>query len=300
MSKRNKVIISGLTIACIILGCYSGVLFKSTNNDIQFTVVTQEDTLTTHFLDIGQGDCIFIELPNEETLLIDSGDKGNADFILQYIQDLGYDKINYAIATHPHADHIGSFTPILQGIKIDKFFLPNKIHSTKLFSTMYDTLNEQNIDYVFVSTGDYLLNEKDLTIKVLSPDNIKYSNLNDYSIVIKLDYGESEFLFTGDAEHPIEKKLIENNIDIDSDILKVSHHGADSANSKNFIQTVSPEISIISCGTPNKYGHPHVQTLDILTEQNTEIYRTDELGTIIITTDNQENFVVVTEEGKKK
>lgn len=299
MSRRNKTIISGLSIICIILSCYSGILFKPIENNTQSSIVTQENTLTTHFLDIGQGDCIFIELPNEETLLIDSGDKGNADFILQYIQDLGYNKINYVIATHPHADHIGSFTPILQGIEIDKFFLPNKIHSTKLFSTMYDTLIEQNIDYVFVSTGYYLLNENDLTIKVLSPNNIKYSNLNDYSIVIKLDYGESEFLFAGDAEFPIEKELMKNNIDIDSDVFKVSHHGADSANSKDFVQMVSPEISIISCGTPNKYGHPHVQTLDILIEEETEIYRTDELGTIIIEADNNENFTVITEEGNK-
>lgn len=306
MNKTKKQIISGLSIVGIIACCYSGYyskyLFRPNVNHNSYketvSTIAPKDNLMVHYLDVGQGDSIFIELPNEETMLIDAGESKSKQNILNYIENLGYEDIDYVVATHPHADHIGSMNTILKEFEINHIFLPNKIHDTKMFNTMLNTIKEKDIPLHFVQTGYKILEKENLIIEVLNPIQNTYSNLNNYSIIIKMDYGESEFLFTGDAEILVEEDLLKNNIDIDSDILKVGHHGSNTSSGQSFIESVSPNIAIISCGINNKYNHPNIETIETLTEQNVEIYRTDILGTIIIEADMEENFIISTKKEK--
>ena len=300
MSKnKNKLLVIILCLSLIfsLVGCSSSQ--KQTNTNIESSIGSSynetTDTIIVHYLDVGQGDCIFIELPNKEVMLIDAGESKSKNKIVNYIKTLGYQNIDYVVATHPHADHIGSMNTILNKFTIENIYLPNKMHNTKMFKTMFNTIINQEIPVEFVSLGSKILEQYDLSITVLSPIAENYANLNNYSTIIKIDYGESEFLFTGDAETLVENELLFNQVDIDSEILKVGHHGSNTSSSEDFIEAVSPEIAVISCGINNKYNHPNKETLETLRKQRAEIYRTDEVGTIIIEADKEENFKVLTE-----
>lgn len=275
------------------LTCCSSSPIESPSTGSDITTEEKIEKIIVHYIDVGQGDCIFIELPNQKSLLIDAGNSQNYIDIISYIKDLGYFFIDYVVATHPHADHIGSMNKILRNFIVNEFYLPEYIPNTKTFATMFNTIKQQEIMVRWSQAGTTIIENEDLSIKILSPIKNNYSNINNYSLIIKIDYGDSEFLFTGDAEALVEQELLDYNIDIDSDVLKVGHHGSNSSSSEAFIEEVSPNIAVISCGNNNKYNHPHIETINTLTEQNVEIYRTDELGTIIIEADEKENFVVV-------
>jgi competence protein ComEC len=255
-----------------------------------------ENKIIVHYIDVGQGDCIFVELPNQETLLIDAGTSKSYSTISSYIKDLGYVSIDYVVATHPHADHIGSMNKILRNFIVKEFYMPDCFPKTKMFNTMLNTLELHKIPMILGENGTNIIEQYNLSVEILSPLEQEYSNINNYSLVIKIDYGESEFLFTGDAEALVEEELLNNNIDIDSDILKVGHHGSSSSSSEDFIKEVSPNIAIISCGIDNKYGHPHMETIETFIKQEVEFYQTNNFGTIVIEADKQENFEVITKQ----
>lgn len=303
MFKHTKKIIISLVCVALILSltCCGNNPIETPSNDLttenavgSFNPISQ-DKIIVHYIDVGQGDCIFIELPNQKSLLIDAGTSKSYIDISSYIKDLGYFFIDYVVATHPHADHIGSMEKILRNFIVNEFYMPNCFPKTKMFNTMLNTLKQQEIPISLSGNGTIIIEQYDLSVEILSPIEQKYSNINNYSLVIKIDYGESEFLFTGDAETLIEEELLSNNIDIDSDILKVGHHGSNTSSSEAFVKEVSPDIAVISCGTNNKYNHPHAETIQTLIKQDIEIYRTDELGTIVIEADKQENFEITTE-----
>ena len=303
MFKHTKKIIISLVCVTLILSltCCGNNPIETPSNDLtaenavgSFNPISQ-DKIIVHYIDVGQGDCIFIELPNQKSLLIDAGTSKSYIDISSYIKDLGYFFIDYVVATHPHADHIGSMEKILHNFIVNEFYMPNCFPKTKMFNTMLNTLKQQEIPISLSGNGTIIIEQYDLSVEILSPIEQKYSNTNNYSLVIKIDYGESEFLFTGDAETLIEEELLSNNIDIDSDILKVGHHGSNTSSSEAFVKEVSPDIAVISCGTNNKYNHPHTETIQTLIKQDIEIYRTDELGTIVIEADKQENFEITTE-----
>lgn len=298
--KRNKLlsILICLFFLFSLIGCSASknpttVINSEIENQATGAIPSQfEEEIIIHYLDVGQADSIFIELPNNETMLIDAGDAKSKKTILNYIKALGYNNIDYVVATHPHADHIGSMNNVLKTFSINHIYMPKKTHNTKMFETMLNTIKNNNIPCTFASLGTTIVEKYDLIIEVLSPISATYTNLNNYSLVVKIDYGESEFLFTGDAETLVEQELLTNNIDVDSDVLKVGHHGSSTSSSKEFIEAVSPSIAVISCGRDNKYGFPHKETLQTLKDNKVTIYRTDQLGTIIIKADKYENFSV--------
>ncbi len=247
-------------------------------------------SIKAHFIDVGQGDCEFIELPNGQTLLIDAGNSHNGNGIISYISNLGYSKIDYVVATHPHADHIGGMAQVLNYFQIGKMYMPNKAHTSKTFENMVDAIENNGIELHTAKNGVNILNENTLAIDILAPFGESQSNLNNYSAVVKITFGKTAFLFTGDAEQQIESRLLGSNID--ADVLKVGHHGSDTASTRAFIKEVTPTVSVISCGEGNQYGHPHSEALAILNEYNSQIYRTDEVGTIIVTADSNKQISV--------
>lgn len=236
--------------------------------------------LNVHFLDIGQGDSILIEI-NNKTLLIDAGPNDSEDIILKYLKSKNIKKLDYLIATHPHEDHIGNMDAILNNINVKKFLAPFVLYESTDFNNMILALKESNltIDILNVNNKQIKLDD-DVIIEIFSPNNENYENINNYSPIIKLSHFENSFLFTGDAEELIESKVL--NFDIDSDVLKVAHHGSTTSSSIEFLNKVSPEISIISCGINNKFNHPSKSTLENLSNINSSIYRTDEDGTIVL------------------
>ena len=253
-------------------------------------VTSNYGLMRVHFIDVGQADSAFIELGNGQTMLIDAGRSGNASTIVNYIKGLQYETIDYVVASHPHDDHIGGMATVLDSFNIGKMYMPKQAHTINAFTNMLDVIDNKNIELYTAKAGTSILSSGIIDIDVLAPFADSDSNLNNVSAVVRITYGKTVMLFTGDAEHVIENQLL--NSGIDADVLKVGHHGAGSASSSSFIKAVSPEVAVISVGEGNSYGHPHADTLAILNEVGAKIYRTDEQGTIVVTADQNKKITV--------
>ncbi len=238
--------------------------------------------LKAHFLDIGQGDSIFIELPNEENVLIDGGTRSNGDIVLNYLDKHDVDSIDYLIATHPHEDHIGGLVEVINEYDIGDIYMPDVTHTTKAFENLLLAIDNNGYKINKASAGNELVESKDLDLYILAPeDKYKASNLNNHSVVLKLDYKDNSFIFTGDAERESENQMLNMGYDLDADLLKIGHHGSDTSTTSSFLKKVDPDYAIISCGLNNMYGHPNNSVLNKLKANDVEVFRTDLDGTIV-------------------
>ena len=237
-----------------------------------------QELMRVHFIDVGQADSAFIELGNGQTMLIDAGRSGGD--VVDYIRDLQYDSIDFVVASHPHEDHIGGMATVLENFKIGKMYMPRQEHTINAFVNMLDVIEDKKIELYTAKAGVNITTSGIIKIDILAPFSDSNSNLNNASAVVRITYGDTVMLFTGDAEHVIENQLLDSGID--ADVLKVGHHGAGSSSSRSFIKAVSPEVAVISVGEGNSYGHPHSDTLAILNEVGADIYRTDEQGQLLL------------------
>lgn len=253
-------------------------------NDTIYTTVGLNDELRVSFIDVGQGDSEFIELPNGETMLIDAGTNETGKNVVDYIKSLGYTSIDYVVGTHPHEDHIGGLDDVIKTFDIGSIYMPKVTADTKTFEDVLDAAESKNLMINTAKSGVSIMNTEDLSIKFLAPTLDSYENTNDYSAVVKVVYGETSYLFTGDAEEFSENLITD---DVNADVLKVGHHGSSTSTSTEFLKKVSPSSAVISCGKDNSYGHPHSETLQKLADMGTAVYRTDELGTIVSVSDGK-------------
>lgn len=272
---KNKVkIIGSIVILAIIL--VAGFIGKNKPTENQYVSV--------HFIDVSQGDCQLIELPEGKTMLIDAGDNGTEDVIIDYIDELGIKKIDYILATHPHADHIGGMAEIISHFDIGEIFMPRVQNNTKTFEDMLEKIDKKSLTISSAYEGKIIFDYSGVKAEILSPKKDKtYEEMNNYSAVVKLTAGEKVFLFMGDAEKEIESAIL--NKDIKADVLKVGHHGSSTSSGLAFLKKVSPEYAVISCGADNDYGHPHKETMNSLEKVAKKVLRTDKSGTIIIRCD---------------
>ncbi len=240
--------------------------------------------LIVHFIDVGQGDSIFIELPNGEAMLIDAGESSEGDKVATYVFSQGYNTIDYVVASHPHSDHIGGLADVINTFNIRNFYLNAVETDSDAYDNMMRSVNNSGVYAYNVTAGDVILNIENLLIEVVAPKTTDYEEMNNNSVVIKLTYGNNRFLFTGDAEKSEEDGIWTN---IKCDVLKVGHHGSDSSSSANFLKKVEPTYAVISCGLYNSYGHPTDKVLERLYERNINVYRTDLQGTIVFTSDGE-------------
>ncbi len=244
--------------------------------------VTAGHEMRVHFIDVGQGDSIFIESPNGKTMLVDGGVKGAGQNVVSYLKELGVKKLDIVVATHPDADHIGGLIPVLNSIDIGQFYDSGKVHTSQTFEEMLTLIDTKNIPYNVPKTGDNIAFDDDINVKVLNANENATDN-NDASIVLKIAYGNVSFLLTADAGVSLEKEMMQD--DVKATILKAGHHGSNTSSSAEFIQAVHPEITILSYGEGNKYGHPHAEVVERLQAIGSKIYATAEAGTVIVSTD---------------
>ncbi len=249
--------------------------------------------LAVHYLDVGQGDSIFIELPDGKCMLIDASISEYGDRIVDAIRALSYDRIDYVVATHPHADHIGGMEQVLKSFEIGCIYLPDVSADTATYVGMAETILERDIPAEAAETGVTLLSG-DVQAKFLAPSVIDEDDQNRNSAVLLLTYGERTFLFMGDADTSIEDSL---QGDINCDVLKVGHHGSRTASGSDFLRRATPTYAIISCGEGNSYGHPHEEALSRLQACGAEILRTDLVGTVTVRTDGK-TLTVETQRGQ--
>jgi len=243
---------------------------------------TELETLTVHFIDVGQGDSILLDLGDIE-MLIDGGDKSPG--VVSYIDDYVDGPLEVMVATHPHADHIGGLIGVLDAFEVYHILLNGDTSTSATYSQFMSAVNSEDAEVSVENRGNVFA-VNNLTFNVLHPINLS-GDTNNNSIVLSLSYGQIDFLFTGDVEQEAEASMLAEGIVPDVEILKVGHHGSNTASSLQFLQAVGPECAIYMAGEGNSYGHPHEETIINLCEVGAEIYGTDIHGNIIITTDGE-------------
>ena len=237
--------------------------------------------LSVHFLDVGQGDSIFAELPNGETMLVDAADNYYGMGIIKYIEKAGYSRIDYLVATHPHADHIGSMAYVVRNFDVRSIMMPKVETGTVQYESLLKAIENKKLKIKNGRAGVNIVKTDDFTADVIAPDTFDANDLNNCSLVIKLTCGKRSFLLTGDAG----KGVLNGAKDLQSDVLKAGHHGSKTSLSRSLLEKISPDITVISCGKNNDYGHPHKEVLEMLADAHSTVYRTDKDKTVIISTD---------------
>ncbi|GAA0816535.1 ComEC/Rec2 family competence protein [Clostridium tertium] len=259
------------------------LLFQCSINTKENNIQSNKNTLQVHFIDVGQGDSILVQV-NNKNLLIDSGPNKSEDKLKKYLKELNISKFDYIIATHPHEDHIGNMSYIINNFDVLNFYAPKVENSTKAFETMVESLIRKDLKIKVLKANIKSINlGKNIVVNVFSPLSNSYEYLNNYSPIVKISYENTSFLFTGDAEELSENEVLNAGFDLKCDVLKIGHHGSSSSTSEKFLKAINPSIAVISVGEDNTYGHPTDTVLSRLKE--TKIYRTDINGNIVITSD---------------
>lgn len=253
--------------------------------DSQTVYIISDTGLNVHFINVGQADSALITCEGQN-MLIDGGNADDSQLLISYLNDYNVKNLDYIIATHAHEDHIGGLPAPLQNLDISRVFAPETGADTDVYRKFTDAVVQRGLTIEHPSIGDTLpLGSAELTF--LGPLEESPENLNNTSIVCRITYGENSFLFTGDMEYDAEKELTERNYPLNSDVLKVGHHGSSSSSSYTFLREVMPEYAVISVGKNNTYGHPTEKVLSRLRDVNAEIYRTDLQGHIVMHSDGE-------------
>ncbi len=245
-----------------------------------------KERMQVHFIDVGQADASLI-ICDGHAMLFDTGENDTGVFLQFYLMEQGVERLDYVIGSHPESDHIGGMDVILLKYDCDKVMLPDVETNTTTYEDVRKAVEKKKDEITYPEVGEtYSLGGASFTI--IAPNDDYGDNMNNYSIGIKLVYGDNSFIFTGDAEREAEEDILKNGILLDADVLKAGHHGSHDASCTAFVEAVSPDYAVISCGKGNDYGHPHGETLDIFKEAGAVVFRTDEQGTIIASSDGKE------------
>lgn len=287
MKTKNKIM---LRLSVLLLTLVAGGLLLGSASGMSVSrvfAVNQKEKgstseLTIHYLDVGQGDCILAECDGEY-MLIDAGDNDQGTKIQNYLSKQGVKKLKYVVGTHPDADHIGGLDVILYKFDCGTVMMPDMSRDTATYRDVVDTMKQRGYRNTVPEPGDsFKLGSAVCT--VLGP-SVSYEDANNNSIVLLVEHGGNRFLFMGDAEEEEEADILKSGAEVEADVLKVGHHGSRSSSSKEFLEAVSPDYAVISCGEDNSYGHPHAETLNNLRAMGVKVFRSDEQGTIVAVSD---------------
>jgi beta-lactamase superfamily II metal-dependent hydrolase len=281
MNRRTK----WLLTASIVLVLFAiGIWINSSTSptsEAAPAAYTGEQLVKVHFIDVGQADSIYIQLPDHNDILIDGGNVADGSIVIDYLVAQGVDDIELMIATHPHEDHIGGLPAVLDAFVVERIIDSGKEYTSSIYRAFLEKALAEGA--VYEPDNRQTLTFGNVALQVITGNEI-WSDINDYSVVCRLDTGEIEFMFMGDAETPVESAI---QGDITAEILKVGHHGSSSSSGQDFLARVSPDIAIISVGDGNSYGHPTAATLSRLQSAGAMVYRTDLNGHIVVATDGQ-------------
>jgi len=247
--------------------------------------VTGSEGMSVHFIDVGQGDCILIT-DGEYNILIDAADRAHDEELLSYLGSCGIDSIDMFVLTHPHEDHIGSACDVLEDYTVSLVLKSSYVMASDIYEDVEAMIDELDITEKVPVFGE-VFTFNDMVFTVVSDPSIEYEEVNNYSIILKLDHEGNTFLFTGDAEREAEVDLIGKNIDFSCDVLKVGHHGGATSTHANFLFKASPIYAVIQAGADNSYGHPDDLILSRLETQSVIVYRNDLSGDIICTSTDE-------------
>ena len=244
--------------------------------------------LTVSFIDVGQADCALLECGGE-FMLIDGGNRDDGQLVVSYLEQQGVETLSAVVCTHAHEDHVGGLPSVLAVYPTQAVYAPTRTYASKVFDDFVYYTDQQGLEITIPAPGDqFSLGQAEVT--VLGPVK-SYAEANNTSIVLRVDYGETVFLFTGDVEIDAENDMLdywEGRLDWQADVLKVGHHGSNTSTGYRFLNAVNPEYGVISVGKGNDYGHPHAEPMSRLRQAGVTILRTDELGAIQAVSDGKE------------
>lgn len=245
--------------------------------------IPENSNFEVHFIDVGQADSALIECDGE-TMMIDGGNVADSNVVAAYLKKEDITELNYVVCSHAHEDHVGGLSGALSVTKADNIYAPKTETNTKAYKNFKKKAEEQNVEIKHPNIGDEIQLGSS-TVEFLGPVDENGKDLNSTSIVLKITYGNTSFLFTGDAESDEEEEILNSGADLKSTVLKVGHHGSRTSTSYPFLREVMPQYAVISVEKGNSYGHPNEETLSKLSDAGVEVYRTDESGDIVMTSD---------------
>ena len=243
--------------------------------------VVEYSGMDLHFIDVGQADCILI-VDDEDVMMIDAGNNGDDDVIVQYLEDLNIETIDHFVLTHHHEDHIGAADVVIDTFNVENLYMTESPATSKTYKDVIASINNAAIAPHYVEEP---INFEfgDATIDMYPPFDINTKEINNSSIIVKVTHGEDEMLFAGDTEFAAEKELLTLDYNFSADLFKASHHGSGGSNSYVWLKEVNPQYVVIQCGVDNKYGHPHDEAMSRFNDVGAIIYRNDTMGTIVAT-----------------
>ena len=293
-SKKDKKVFLIILAIAVLAAAFSHLAPETWDSLFEKTGVTDsvvsDAAMTVSFIDVGQGDCTLFYSPDNGVILVDSGEADKAQTVINYLKSLGIETIDYCVVTHPHSDHMGSMAQIMSEFNIENLIIPElseiNIPTTKTYENFLLSA-EENADEIIPAQAGTTYSVGDIALSVLGPVS-QNEDLNNMSVVVKVEYKESSFLITGDCSFDEEDELMENDYNaLESDVIKIGHHGSSGSTSADWLEAVNPRFGVISVGNGNSYGHPTKTVLDRLDDFDVEYYRTDVVGTVVFETDGK-------------
>lgn len=292
ISKKHIYFIFILIIAVISAFGYDN--FDKASEEKPFNSTETQAYFQVHYIDVGQGDSTLI-ISGDKSLLIDAGENGHETEVINYLRSQKIEKLDYIIVTHQHSDHIGGIPEVLEEFDVDNIIMPRlteaQTPTNSTYTAFLKALKVTDARIISSKVGAYYA-LGDASFEILGPVTNDAEDINSMSVVTKFTYGENTFVFTGDGESDEENEIIETGADLDCDVYKVGHHGSKTSSCKAFLDAVTPEICVISCGTDNDYGHPHDVVIKRIANYTDAVYRTDICGNIVITSDGMNLNVI--------
>ncbi|MDR0862742.1 MAG: MBL fold metallo-hydrolase [Oscillospiraceae bacterium] len=234
------------------------------------------------FIDVGQADAILVQ-DGDAAVLIDAGNNDDGEIVIDYLLSRGVTRLALAIGTHPDEDHVGGLDTVLAKVPTDELLIPEKGSDTKTYADVLDMAGRKGVPITYAAVGQsYAVGG--FTLEVLAPVRV-YDDNNNNSVVARVTYGEVVFLLTGDIESKAERDLVDSGVDLECEVLKAAHHGSDTSSGYVFLRAANPKLVVVSCGAGNSYGHPHDAPLSRFRDVGATLFRTDTMGTVVLTSD---------------